>query len=100
MKLLVETTGAFQLQGDHHGEHIPWNRPAVVYQSNFVTARVSTGAVSVLGQVNDQASDAEFANYLKESDGDMELAVASFLDTFSLEPKAEKPTTARRGKAI
>lgn len=89
MKLIVNTAGPFMLeaQGDEQTAH--HNRPSVVTQSAFISQRIGMSQLIVLGQVNDEATDAELATYLAESKEE-ELAIASFLEAFPVDKEAEK----------
>jgi hypothetical protein len=90
MKLLVETTGAFMLTDLASGQEVPSHRPAVVGHSNFFQHRVSLQQLRVLGELTDDATDAEFAKFLAESEGDTNLAVESFVSVFGPEKVTEK----------
>lgn len=96
MKLLVETTGSFQLLGP--GFLIPFDRPAVVAPSSFVQSHQTQSRLKVLGQVNDEATDTAFVDTLKGSKGDVALAVAAFLSEFPETP-TEKPDQKAPSKA-
>ena len=90
MKSLVETTGEFQLLlGD--GRLIRSQGYTVVERSEFVHARTVLGQVRTVGEVNDDATDEEWLKFVSESDGDLELALASFVSSF--------PTTGSKGAA-
>lgn len=97
MKLLVETTGQFMLIVPGSRDEISAHRPSVVSPSSFVNQRAAVGQLSTLGQVADEATDAEFGRYWHDS-GDRDLAISSFLEAFPVSgPIApEKKTT--RGK--
>jgi len=94
---LVETVGDFQLV-DNHNQLIPAHRPAVVEMSHFFQARALLNQLRlVAGELKDTATDKEFASYWRESAGDRELAIESFLSAFG--PKAVEPEPdAPRGK--
>lgn len=95
-KILVETTGSFMLQ-DSNGQEVQANRPCVVRRSQFIHSRTALGQLKVLGQLKDEATDAEFLQYFRDSEGDAPLAVESFLSKFSVDAVSEKPKT-RRGR--
>jgi hypothetical protein len=100
-KSIYETAGQFQLVGPKRGEIVPASRPAVLESSHFTQQFVGTGRLKVLAQVNDEATDAEFAKYWAESEGDKELAVASFVAAFAVEgtdPPAPPPKKPRAQK--
>jgi len=83
MKILCETTGPFQIVDfDNGGAVIRAHRPSVAVNSHLVSSRAAAGQIRVLGSVSDEATDDEFAEYWKESDGDQKLAVAAFLEAY------------------
>lgn len=82
MKILVETSGPFQLMNSAQEELIRSEGLTVVHKSQFWGEHLSEGRVLIRAQVNDEATDAEWLDTLRESDGDEELALASFLDRF------------------
>lgn len=82
MKLLIETTGNFGLL---HAEQDEFVRPVgftVVLASQWANERVSLGQLLTKAALNDEATDEEWRETVRESDGDLELAVASFVDRF------------------
>ena len=101
MKLLVSTTGSFQLMNSAQEELVRPDGLTVVQKSMFWSEFISLGSVEVHGQVNDEATDAEWLETLRESDGEQDLALASFLDRFPVdaqsaqrpEPKPVPPST-------
>mgnify|MGYP007079340912 FL=1 len=94
MKILCETTGDFMLMDFSTNQRIPAHRPAVITMTNFFSQRSMLGQLNKFGDVTDEATDEEFAKYVKESDGDITLAIESFLATFGV----ETPTTKGKGK--
>ena len=104
-KCVVETTGDFQLL-DEILQHVPAFRPAVVKMTHSFQRHLGNAQIRILvADLKDEATDEEFVNYLNESGGDKELAVASFAAAFSSQPVAPKaedePTEGqvRRSKA-
>lgn len=96
MKILCETNGNYQLVDFGNGGNIvSAERPSVVLGSPFISARASLGQIKVLGNVSDEASDEEFAEYFTASEN-AELAVASFLEAYSTE--VTKKVSKRKGK--
>ena len=96
MKILVETTGEFMLIDREQRLSIEAHRPAVSERTQFINVQLGYRALHVLGDLKDEATDEEFQKYVAESDGDTELAVASFLAAFSPETSTKKTT--RRGR--
>lgn len=100
-KLLVETTGDFMLVDyDQKGLVIEHSRPTVTNPTTFVQTRTSLGQLRVVAELTDEATDEEFAKYVKESDGDIELAVDSFKTAFAASNEKttiKQPEAKRRG---
>jgi hypothetical protein len=97
MKLLVETTGPFQIYYPIPEQFARADRPCVITQSNPMSVAIAEGKLKLLGTVNDEATDEEFLAFLKDSKG-KDLAVASFLSKFSDDEPEPKP--ARKPKAV
>lgn len=90
MKCLVETKDSCQLVTPM-GELAAFNRPSVLSKSGFVASRLEMGHLSMVeDNLSDEASDAEFQKYLKDSKGDAELAAASFAEKYGVKAK-KKP---------
>jgi len=89
MKVIVQTTGQFSLIDFAQKAEINMGVPTVVRSTAFIEERLSMGQLKVLGQVGDNASQDEMAKYLSESDGDAELAVASFIAAFPVDAPSE-----------
>jgi hypothetical protein len=94
MKVIAHTTGSFQLIDNLSGDLVSAHRPSVVSRTSFITARLAIGQLAILTEVPDAAKDEEFAKHWKESDGDMELAVQSFISTFE-QAEDDAPETPR-----
>lgn len=94
MQNVVKTTGDFSLRDTTHRQvvEIKMMRPTVVKPTSFVQERIATGALVVLGVVDDEATQEELLNYIRDSE-DEELAVAAFLAAFTLEKS--KPTATK-----
>jgi len=83
-KLLVETTGEFELVDfTANGAIVAFNRPSVVEATTFIQSRTSNGQIRVLDTLTDEATDAEFEKYFNDSDKDVELAISAFKTSFS-----------------
>lgn len=79
-KSIVETTGSFELIEPYQA--VPYNRPAVVEQTHFLTVREGLGQIRVLVVgLDDAATDAEFARYIKDSEN-VTLAIAAFAEKY------------------
>jgi hypothetical protein len=73
-KLVVETTGQFQLIGLRRSEFIRAHRPSVVPDTGFVDPHVVGKRVTLLGRVEDTATDEALEKHLK-SGGKVEAFV-------------------------
>lgn len=99
MKLVVETTGDFQLVHPEQQELARASGYSVVEKAQFWGGWQAAGQLIIKGQVNDEATDAEWLETVREStvDGvpDLELALASFLERFPVDAEsARKPEPA------
>ena len=99
-KVLVETTGPFQLLSMATFQGIQAHRPSVIVMEPFFQARLGIGQVRVLcNNLKTEATDKEFAEFWKEAKGDKALAVQSFLAKYDadyagpkeVEEPAKKP---------
>lgn len=84
MKLIVETTGNFQVYASSDN-HARYDRPSVVKAGGLMEQRIGNGQLKVLAQVNDDATDEGLVDALKSAKGDDDLAVQSFASEFPLE---------------
>ena len=82
MKLLVETTGSFELSVTETGDYIRFEGATVVTSCNFVTSRISKGEIKLIENLTDDATDEEYLKYVSECDGNFELANSAFLGSF------------------
>ena len=84
MKQLVETIGDIMLMDVVTGAVIRSAGATVVQPSTFTQERLATD-LKIIASVNDEATDAEWLKYVAETDGDGELALASFLSAYPVE---------------
>jgi hypothetical protein len=84
MKLIVKTTDTFMLFDPESGDLVSESRPSVVKESSFIANRMSIGHLKLLGQVNDDATDSEFAKTWAETKDDEKLAIESFISEYPL----------------
>lgn len=101
MKALVETTGDFMLYNASTGEVVEAHRPSLITEGYFLQAQLGLGQLRVLELgFPEEATDAEWAEWLKASDGDIPLATASFKSKPepAAEGEAEAEGTPRRGR--
>lgn len=90
-KLLVETTGSFMLVDPYTSDVIYADGQSVVESSQFIQARASIGQVKVLlGDLSKDATTEEWKEYLKSSDRNMKLALASFASTYGPQDEPEE----------
>ena len=66
-KFLVETKGDIQVVGFGEEMFAHYNRPSVVGQTNFMQTHISAGAVSIITQLEDAATDVEFEKRWREA---------------------------------
>lgn len=95
-KVLVETTGTFDLFDPISGCVVVWNRPTVADWTGFLETRMGIGQTKLIaGELQETATDEEFASYFAEAKGDADFAVDAFLAAFGLVTpigeKTEKP---------
>lgn len=97
IKILAETKGAFQLNdmAHHAGQRLRSHRPGVVENTHFIQDRIGRGQIRVISELKPEATDSDFVGYVKESDGDMQLAIDAFLAEFGAEA-AEQPTAGKK----
>lgn len=95
MKVIAHTTGNFQLLDGQSGDLISAFRPSVVTQTPFINARRGLRQIEIIAEdLPDDASDVEFAKHWQEANGDMELAVQSYVATFeAIEGDAQADST-------
>jgi hypothetical protein len=91
-KLLIETTGPFQLLDPVQGL-IPAHRASVVEKSMFIEQRIGMKMISIIGEVSDEAHDVHYIDALAECEGDEGLCRPAFLAEFK--PKAGQKDAAR-----
>lgn len=96
-KLLVETIGNITLMDMGQGVEVRWNRPTVVSRSPFISLKQADGQIRILeSDLDESASDEEFAKFWLEHGSDKDVAVANFLTSLQgpeTEVKQPKKTT-------
>ena len=80
--LLVETTGSFQLQDYPSRGTVRATGYTVIARSEQLEVWVGERKLRIVADLGDEATDAEWLDYLAASDGDLTLARASFVSTF------------------
>lgn len=97
MKLLVSTTGNFMYRSPITGHIVEADRISLVGNCNFYQEKIAQGVVKCHARdLPDEPSDAEWLAWLKASDGNEDLAVASFVSKF--DPDAEQPESPKKKK--
>jgi hypothetical protein len=92
VKLLVETTGAFQLvDHDRSNPVMRHEGYTVVTSTDFVQYRLSLGQVSIVAELAEEATDHEWLKYVEQSDNDLVLAREAFLSEFGKKVKDPEP---------
>lgn len=101
MKMIVETVGPYMLLGStmNGSDAVEHNRPCVVVATTYIQLKAAAGVVKILKQdLPDEANDADFAGFWAECEGDVDLAVESYVSSFEPKPakapKAPKPDLA------
>lgn len=103
MKIIAHTTGSFQLIDGLSGDLVSAHRPSVVKKTSFITARLAIDQLKIVAEVSDAATDEEFAKHWAEAEGDMDLAIQSFLSIYGVDesvqaeskPSSTKPSTTK-----
>lgn len=98
MKVICKTTGSFMLVDySNGGQTVKAGGAHVVTMTPFINSRAMIGQLQFMGEVTDEATDEELQAFIKDSDGDLDLAVSSFLGAYGLTaaeptPKGKKTT--------
>lgn len=94
MKVLVETTSNIMLLDPNTGDAIDDVVPTLTVWTAFLEARTGLGQVRVLHRgFTEEATNKEWLDYLKESNGNLDLAIPAFVSAFGLQdtPGSKKP---------
>lgn len=98
-KIIVKTTGDFMLMSPADRFEIEPGRPYVVPQCTFIDTFAALGRVSVLKtDLPDSATDKDWEGFWTESEGNLDLAIDSFMSTFEVE-KEEPALKGKKSKA-
>ena len=90
-KAIVKPIGSCMYIDITNGDHIPENKPSVVFYTDFVSEKVGDGKIRLITpNLPEEANNHDFQNFLKESEGDEELAVAAYVATFGLDETGNK----------
>ena len=98
MKLVVRPSGEFSLIDPISRADIKKGRISVVSQTGFVSQRVSLGQLEMLGQLPDEAVEADFLATLKEFEDDVILAIEAYVSELNGPDGAVKVTTQQKPK--
>lgn len=105
-KLLIETTSSIMLVDPMSRDEVAFNRPSVVLWTSFLEGRLAIGQIRVVAaDLKPETTDDDFVAVLAACDGQMELAIASFVSEFALEQtqgdkKPHEPTTGIVDKTV
>lgn len=93
-RMIVATTGNFALHCLVTNQEIEAFRPSVIRPSAFFSSRMGLGQINILvDNLPEIASDEEFAKTLKACDGDVELAISSYVEEVKALYEAEEDDT-------
>ena len=93
-RMIVATTGNFALCCLVTNQEIEAFRPSVIRPSAFFSSRIGLGQINILvDNLPEIASDEEFAKTLKACDGDVELAISSYVEEVKALYEAEEDDT-------
>ena len=93
-RMIVATTGNFALCCLVTNQEIEAFRPSVIRPSAFFSSRMGLGQINILvDNLPEIASDEEFAKTLKACDGDVELAISSYVEEVQALYEAEEDDT-------
>lgn len=99
MKIIVKTTGSFGLVDPINMTAIEKDRLNLVAATNFVQGRVSLGQLKIVASdFPDVATQEDWDAYLKDSDGDVELAIAAFRSQYEDKEVQDEEKPASKGK--
>lgn len=99
MKLIVETKGSIQVVFPGPDNHAHHDRPSVVNPSQLMQIKIGSGELVVLGQVNDDATDVEFAKAWAEVGDDRDLAIQAFIAEYPVEERELTAAEKKEAKA-
>ena len=86
MKMLVSTIGDFMLRSSHTGDELNWQGISLVRDCPFVQSKIALNVVKCHAtNLKDSATTEDWQNWLKESEGNEELAVESFVSAYTIE---------------
>jgi hypothetical protein len=83
-KALVENVGAFEYLIPESGEYIRFQGATVVRMTGFISSKIATGQVRLVGALTKDATDDEYIKYIRDSGGNHALASASFLSKYGV----------------
>jgi hypothetical protein len=103
MKQLVKSTGPHMYLDLANGQQVNAFRPSVIERTVFTQTLLAAQKIDLISaSLKDEATDEEFAKYVADSDGNVDLAVSSFVKTFNPVEKVAEPApkaaTAKAGK--
>lgn len=99
MKLLVETTGPFLVYTALPEQSVEADRPGVVTPTSFINRAMADGRLTMLAQLADTATDADFLETWVSADGDRTLAVESYISQHPYDDAAKQVDVAKAADA-
>lgn len=82
MKILVQTSGEFQLRVEDTGELVRAYGYSVVRPSPWLGQKIAGGQVEVLEKLGQDATQEDWDDTVTQSDGDLELARKAFASEY------------------
>ena len=83
-KIIIETIGSFMYVDVNNGFVIPSHRPCVAELTTFIESRIADDKIKLLSAgytLPKEANDDDFLTFLKESKGNNELAITSYISS-------------------
>lgn len=100
-KLLVETKGPFFLMGSRLdlADRVQHERPCVVLATSYIETKAAEGVLLIIrNDLPQEANDVDWAAHYAECEGDLELAIESYLSTLPSPAEPEAEPEAKTGK--
>lgn len=91
MKVIAKTTKPIMLIDPYTREYLETD-PKLVRWTQFFEARTGKGEIEILASnLPDDASSGDFLDYLRDSDGQVDLAVSAFVSSFAHQVPEPEP---------
>lgn len=100
-RMIVATTGNFALACLTTAQEIDAFRPSVISPSAFFSSRMGLNQINILvDNLPELANDKDFANTLKECDGDVRLAIDAYVAEVEKAYEALDDAESEKAKAL